>query len=109
MKIFISFLTAIFISPSIALADASDFEEVDYVFRSYVSENAPPIDDCYDIGAIFPSTLASNFDLYSLQSKKTNGIVLKDNIKKIGHVLTCVDASELTPGGNPFHFVSGAI
>lgn len=93
-------LTTVFFMPNIAFSDAADFDEIDYVFRSFESEIPAEIQDCYDIGFFSPTSF-TNFDLYSLQSKKTNGKVLKDNIKKIGHVLTCVDFTGVSLE-NPF-------
>ena len=37
-NMFILFLIAIFLAPSMAFADAEDFDEVTYVFRSFESE-----------------------------------------------------------------------
>jgi hypothetical protein len=51
------------------------------------------LQECLDIGIPYTPTFASNYDLYSLHSKKTNGLVLNEDINRIGHVLTCGDAS----------------
>jgi hypothetical protein len=95
-NMFILFLIAIFLTPSMAFADAEDFDEVTYVFRSFESEVPADLQECVDIGIPYVPDFASNYDLYSLHSKKTNGRVLNENIKRIGHVLTCGDSSGLT-------------
>ncbi len=33
-------------------------------------------------------------DLYSIQSKKTNGVLLEDDIKKVGESLDCIDSGD---------------
>lgn len=101
MKKIILLSIALFFTPSTVLADAADFDETDYVFRSFITDTPADIQECFDIGAPFVPDTFAHFDLYSLQSKKTNGIVLKDNIKVIGHVLTCFDGSGIGPE-NPF-------
>ena len=90
------FLIAIFFVPGMALADAQDFDEVTYVFRSFESDVPADIQECFDIGIPFVPDVAANYDLYSFHSKKTNGRILTENINKISHVLTCADWSGLT-------------
>lgn len=87
------FLIAILFVPSMALADAQDFDEVTYVFRSFESDVPADIQECFDIGIPFVPDVAANYDLYSFHSKKTNGRILTENINKISHVLTCADWS----------------
>ena len=103
-NMFILFLIAIFLTPSMALADAEDFDEVTYVFRSFESEVPADIQDCFDMDIPFVTTDTGNFDLYSYQSKKTSGVILNGAINRIGHVLTCTDASAIGPD-NLFDFV----
>ena len=92
-NIFILFVIAIFLTPSMVFADAEDFDEITYVFRSFESDVPADLQECLDIGIPYFPTHATNYDLYSLHSKKTNGLVLNEDIKKIGHVLTCADFS----------------
>ena len=98
------FLIAILFVPSMALADAQDFKEVTYVFRSFESEVPVDIQECFDMDIPFVTTNAANYDIYSFHSKKTNGMVLNETVKSIGHVLTCVDASGIGPE-NPWDSV----
>jgi hypothetical protein len=92
------FLIAILFAPSMALADGEDFDEVTYVFRSSISEVPADIQDCfYMVDIPFVTTDAGNYDLYSYQSKKTSGVILNGAIKRIGHILTCVDTSGVGP------------
>jgi len=101
LNIYILFLIAIFFVPSMALADGEDFDEVTYVFRSFESEVPADIQDCFDMDIPFVTTHAASYDIYSYHSKKTNGMVLKETINRIGHVLTCSDWSDVGPS-NPF-------
>ena len=98
------FLIAILFVPSMALADAQDFKEVTYVFRSFESEVPVDIQECFDMDIPFVTTNAANYDIYSFHSKKTNGMVLNETVKRIGHVLTCVNASGIGPE-NPWDSV----
>ena len=90
-------LGAIFLMPGIAFSDAEDFDEVTYVFRSFESAVPADIQDCFDMDIPFITSHTAGFDIYSFHSKKTNGLVLNEDIKRIGHVLTCADWSETTP------------
>ena len=92
-KAYILLLGAIFLIPGMAFADAEDFDEITYVFRSFESEVPADLQECVDIGIPYVPDFANNYDLYSLHSKKTNGLVLNEDIKRIGHVLTCGDFS----------------
>jgi hypothetical protein len=96
------FLIAIFFVPGMALADAQDFDEVTYVFRSFESDVPVDIQECFDMDIPFVTTNAADYDLYSFHSKKTNGRILTENIKKIGHVLTCLDWSGIIAWENRF-------
>lgn len=90
---FFAWATALLASPYV-LSAASDYAEITYVFRSFQSATPPDPQECVDIG--WPSAnepFANSFDIYSLQSKKANGVVLNDDIKKIGQVITCIDLS----------------
>lgn len=93
LKTFILLLGIIVLMPGMAFADGDDFDEITYVFRSFESEIPAGLQECMDIGIPFVPDFASNYDLYSFQSKKSNGRVLHENIKRIGHVLTCGDFS----------------
>ena len=94
-NISILFVIAIFLTPSMVFADAQDFNEVTYVYRSFISDVPADIQECSDIGIPFVPDYASNYDLFSYHSKKTNGKILTENINKIGHVLFCADFSGL--------------
>ena len=93
-KAFILLLGGIFLIPGTAFADAEDFDEITYVFRSFESDVPADLQECLDIGIPYVPDFVSNYDLYSLHSKKTNGLVLNEDIKRIGHVLTCGDSSQ---------------
>jgi hypothetical protein len=104
LNIYILSLFFAFFVPSMALADAEDFDEVTYVFRSFESEVPADIQDCFDLDIPFVTSDAASYDLYSYQSKKTSGVILNGAINRIGHVLTCTDASGIGPD-NFFDFV----
>lgn len=101
LKAFILLLGIIALMPGMAFADAEDFDEITYVFRSFESEVPASLQECIDIGIPYAPDFASNYDLYSLHSKKTSGLVLHENIKRIGHVLTCGNGSGVG-WDNPF-------
>jgi len=100
-KAFILLLGVIFLIPGVALADAEDFDEITYVFRSFESDVPADLQDCFDMDIPFVTTHAAGFDLYSYHSKKTSGLILNGAINRIGHVLTCADWSEVG-WSNPF-------
>ncbi len=101
LKAFILLLGIIVLMPGMAFADAEDFDEITYVFRSFESEVPVDLQDCIDIGIPYPPNFATIYDIYSLHSKKTSGLVMHESIKKIGHVLTCGDSSGIG-WDNPF-------
>ena len=42
-----------------------------------------------------PVAFGNRSDLYSVQSKKTNGVLLKDDIKKVGELLGCFNSGSV--------------
>ena len=76
-----------------ALAENATPEETIYVVQQ---KNRRPVDDlavdCAWASQVFVAAIQGNrSDLYSLQTKKTNGVVLKDKIKKVGELVGCFD------------------
>jgi len=71
--------------------------------RVYVmmEKNTHPVDDlaveCGWANLVFVVPAAGiRSDLYSIQSKKTNGVLLEDDIKKVGESLDCIDSGDFT-------------
>ena len=79
--------------PTAAFAEDGIYEEKIYVVQQ---QNRRPVDDLA-IDCAWASQLAvipiagNKSDLYSVQSKKTTGLLLKDDIKKVGELLGCYD------------------
>jgi len=85
-----------FLLNSIAYADNGTVEEQVYVVQQ---QNARPAtgsecDWAYDLGVNV--VLGTISDLYSVQSKKTTGSLLVNDIKKVGEIIGCIDAGEPT-------------
>lgn len=69
-----------------------DFYERVYIYSPFPSEREFTLDQCLPAGSFgVIATLGANFDLYSLHTKKTNGLVLNEKVKKVGEVLVCQD------------------
>ena len=93
LSIYILSLFVVFFMPSMALADAEDFDEITYVYRTFESDVPVDLQECIELDTPFTSNWAAKWDLYSFHSKKTNGLVLNDDIKRIGQTLGCADIS----------------
>ena len=90
--------------PGTLFAQAPELEETIYVVRQQ-NRTEMPFDAC-DPALPFlgtqPRISAVRSDLYSVHTKKTNGSVLKDDLKKVGTVFGCtVDWTPETERGFP--------
>jgi hypothetical protein len=80
---------------------AQDYYERVYIYSPFPTENEFTLDQCIPAGnfGLIP-TVGGRFDLYSLQTKKTNGIVLNDKVKRVGGLLVCQDWNAWSPVNN---------
>lgn len=92
-KAFILLLGAVFLMPGMAFSDGEDFDEITYVYRTFESDVPVDLQECIELDTPFVSNWALKWDLYSFHSKKTNGLVLNDDINRIGETLGCADVS----------------
>lgn len=92
-KVLILILGAIFLMPGMAFSDGEDFDEITYVYRTFEWDAPVDLQECIELDTPFVPNWASKWDLYSFHSKKTNGLVLNDDIKRIGQTLGCADVS----------------
>lgn len=92
-KAFILLLGAVFLMPGMAFSDGEDFDEITYVYRTFELDVPIDLQECNDLSTPFISNWAAKWDLYSFHSKKTNGLVLNDDINRIGQTLGCADVS----------------
>ena len=66
-----------------------------------MEKNTRPVDDlaveCGWANLVFVIPAAGiRSDLYSIQSKKTNGVLLRDDLNKVGESLDCIDSGDFT-------------
>lgn len=102
MKKFIILLVSLFSIPSFVAAQApSEYDESIYIFQGILSQTTATLDEC--VGAFDWNITTDTYfrlDLYSLQTKKTNSIVLKKGIKKVGELLGCQEWAYWSPANN---------
>lgn len=90
----------LFCVPSLSFADASDYKEEIYTFRSALSDQVANPQECIDIGWLEfneNDPVVALFDIYSFDTKDWNGKVRSaEHDQPIGYILTCADWSGFT-------------
>ena len=90
MKLFRLILLITFFTPCLSHANGPLFDESLHVLKSG-SRTAVSAADCAWAEIFLNETPmgGNNFDLYTLQTKKTSGEILKEGLKKVGNVRSC--------------------
>ena len=92
-RLLVSLVPVLLSVSTVVFAQGFSFEEKIHVVQTKNSEPLEnPAESCAWANNLFVQPVGGDTaDLYSLQSKKTNGIVLKEGIKKVGEMIGCFD------------------